>query len=123
MSTLPVAQIDFTPLHRIYGELRQALMSGKFEPGQKLASRKLAATLGTSDMPVLTVEANGKASKAVTVPHLTLADAKGRSIMIHAGGDNYFRPACASGRRWRAHRVRRCQIRIANGSSGTIGFW
>jgi Cu/Zn superoxide dismutase len=64
-------------------------MSGKFEPGQKLTSRKLAATLGTSDMPVLTVEANGKASKAVTVPHHTLADAKGRSIMIHAGGDNY----------------------------------
>jgi Cu-Zn family superoxide dismutase len=41
------------------------------------------------DMPVLTVEANGKASKAVTVPHLTLADAKGRSIIIHAGGDDY----------------------------------
>ena len=27
-------------------------MSGKFEPGQKLTSRKLAAALGTSDMPV-----------------------------------------------------------------------
>jgi hypothetical protein len=27
--------------------------------------------------------------KAVTVPHLTLADVKGRSIMIHVGGDNY----------------------------------
>ena len=53
MSTLPVAQIDFAPLHeRVYVELRQALMSGKFEPGQKLTSRKLAAALGTSDMPV-----------------------------------------------------------------------
>jgi superoxide dismutase, Cu-Zn family len=41
------------------------------------------------DMPVLTVEASGKATKAVTVPHLTLADAKGRAIVIHAGGDNY----------------------------------
>jgi Cu-Zn family superoxide dismutase len=40
-------------------------------------------------MPILTVEASGKATKAVTVPHLTLADAKSRSIMIHAGGDNY----------------------------------
>jgi Cu-Zn family superoxide dismutase len=39
-------------------------------------------------MPVLTVDASGKAIKAVTVPHLTLADVKGRSIMIHAGGDN-----------------------------------
>jgi Cu-Zn family superoxide dismutase len=41
------------------------------------------------DMPVLTVDASGNATKAVTVPHLTMADVKGRSIMIHAGGDNY----------------------------------
>ena len=41
------------------------------------------------DMPVLTVDASGKATEAVTVPHLTLAELKGRSIMIHAGGDNY----------------------------------
>lgn len=53
MSTLPVAQIDFAPLHeRVYTELRQALISGKLAPGQKLTSRKLAAALGTSDMPV-----------------------------------------------------------------------
>ena len=41
------------------------------------------------DMPVLTVDASGNATKAVAVPHLTVADVKGRSIMIHAGGDNY----------------------------------
>ena len=41
------------------------------------------------DMPLLTVDAGGKATKAVVVPHLTVADVKGRSIMIHAGGDNY----------------------------------
>jgi superoxide dismutase, Cu-Zn family len=41
------------------------------------------------DMPVLTVDASGEATKAVVVPHLTVADVKGRSIMIHAGGDNY----------------------------------
>jgi Cu-Zn family superoxide dismutase len=41
------------------------------------------------DMPVLTVDASGNATKAVTVPHLTMADVKGRSIMVHAGGDNY----------------------------------
>ena len=41
------------------------------------------------DMPVLTVDASGKATKAVTAPHLTVSDTKGRSIMIHAGGDNY----------------------------------
>ena len=41
------------------------------------------------DMPVLSVDASGKATKAVVVPHLTVADVKGRSIVIHAGGDNY----------------------------------
>ena len=52
-TTIPVGQIDFAPLHeRVYTELRQALISGKFPPGQKLTSRKLAASLGTSDMPV-----------------------------------------------------------------------
>ena len=49
------------------------------------------------DMPVLTVEASGKATKAVTVPHLTLADAKGRSIVIHAGCDNYSDQPAPSG--------------------------
>src|SRR5262249_17602810 len=50
---LKIAQIDFAPLHeRVYGELRNALITGKFTPGQKLTSRKLAAALGTSDMPV-----------------------------------------------------------------------
>src|SRR5215472_14514314 len=41
------------------------------------------------DMPVLTVDRRGNARKVVIVPHLTVADVKGRSIMIHAGGDNY----------------------------------
>jgi Cu-Zn family superoxide dismutase len=41
------------------------------------------------DMPVLTVDASGTATGAVVVPRLTVADVKGRSIVIHAGGDNY----------------------------------
>ena len=41
------------------------------------------------DMPVLTVDRRGNARKVVIVPHLTVADVKSRSIMIHAGGDNY----------------------------------
>ena len=54
------------------------------------------------DMPVLTVDASGKATKAVTAPHLTVSDVKGRSIMIHAGGDNYSdQPAPLGGGRAR----------------------
>jgi Cu-Zn family superoxide dismutase len=41
------------------------------------------------DMPVLTIDPSGNATEAVVVPHLTVADVKGRSMMIHAGGDNY----------------------------------
>jgi Cu-Zn family superoxide dismutase len=41
------------------------------------------------DLPTLTVGADGKATTAVTAPRLKMADVKGRSLMIHAGGDNY----------------------------------
>jgi len=41
------------------------------------------------DLPVLTVDADGRATKDVVAPHLKVSDVKGHSIMIHAGGDNY----------------------------------
>jgi Cu-Zn family superoxide dismutase len=41
------------------------------------------------DMPVLLVGANGSATQVVAVPRLKLADFRGRSLMIHAGGDNH----------------------------------
>jgi Cu-Zn family superoxide dismutase len=41
------------------------------------------------DLPALTVGADGTASTAVTAARLKMSDVKGRSIMIHAGGDNY----------------------------------
>jgi DNA-binding GntR family transcriptional regulator len=42
------------PHDRAYEEIRRALMAGQFEPGEKVGSRKLAAALGTSDVPVRT---------------------------------------------------------------------
>ena len=41
------------------------------------------------DLPVLTVGADGKATKTVVAPRLKTGDVRGRSLMIHAGGDNY----------------------------------
>jgi len=41
------------------------------------------------DLPVLSVGADGKASKSMTVANLKVADIKGRSLMIHEHGDNY----------------------------------
>jgi Cu-Zn family superoxide dismutase len=40
-------------------------------------------------LPVLVVDNRGDATEAVTAPHLTVAEIRGRSIMVHTGGDNY----------------------------------
>lgn len=41
------------------------------------------------DLPALYVDADGKASQPVLAPRLKLADLAGRSLMVHAGGDNH----------------------------------
>jgi Cu-Zn family superoxide dismutase len=41
------------------------------------------------DLPLLEVAADGTARVTLTAPRLTVADARGRALMIHAGGDNY----------------------------------
>ena len=41
------------------------------------------------DLPVLYVDAAGKATRSMYALRLTTADLTGRAIIIHAGGDNY----------------------------------
>lgn len=41
------------------------------------------------DLPALYVSEDGKAKNPVLAPRLRLADIKGRSLMIHAGGDTH----------------------------------
>jgi Cu-Zn family superoxide dismutase len=42
------------------------------------------------DLPVLEIGADGAANATLTAPHLKdVASLKGKSVMIHAGGDNY----------------------------------
>ncbi len=41
------------------------------------------------DLPTLMAGADGKAVTAVTAPRLKMANVMGRSLMIHAGGDNF----------------------------------
>ncbi|MES2141854.1 MAG: superoxide dismutase [Cu-Zn] SodC [Pseudomonadota bacterium] len=41
------------------------------------------------DLPALQVDGNGNATIPMVAPHLRLNDLKNRSLMIHAGGDNY----------------------------------
>ena len=41
------------------------------------------------DLPVLPVGDDGMGMAELTAPGLTVADARGKALMIHAGGDNY----------------------------------
>lgn len=58
MMSRPAANPAVVPLvvssmqDSVYNQIRDVLMRGGFSPGQKVSSRKLAARLGTSDMPV-----------------------------------------------------------------------
>jgi len=41
------------------------------------------------DLPPLYADADGNATLPVLAPRIKISDLKGRSLMIHAGGDNY----------------------------------
>jgi Cu-Zn family superoxide dismutase len=41
------------------------------------------------DLPALFVDATGRANNPVLAPRLKIADVKGRSLMVHEGGDNH----------------------------------
>jgi Cu-Zn family superoxide dismutase len=63
---------------------------GHYDPAHTKRHLGPLSTAGhRGDLPVLSVDSRGYASQAVTAPHLTVAQIRGRSIMIHAGGDNY----------------------------------
>ena len=49
------------------------------------------------DLPVLFVDAAGAAVGAVLAPRVRVSDLDGRSLIIHAGGDNYSDTPAASG--------------------------
>ena len=63
---------------------------GHYDPGHtKKHLGPLSTTGHRGDLPVLVVDSRGKAAEAITAPHLTVEQIRGRSIMIHADGDNY----------------------------------
>jgi Cu-Zn family superoxide dismutase len=50
------------------------------------------------DLPALYVDAAGAATNPVLAPRLKMADLKGRSLMVHVGGDNHSdHPAALGG--------------------------
>jgi len=63
---------------------------GHYDPAHTKKHLGPLSTAGhRGDLPVLVVDAQGNVTQTVTAPHLTAAEIRGRSVMIHAGGDNY----------------------------------
>jgi Cu-Zn family superoxide dismutase len=63
---------------------------GHYDPAHTKKHLGPLSTAGhRGDLPVLVVDSRGDATQPVKAPHLTVAEIRGRSIMIHAGGDNY----------------------------------
>ena len=70
-----LAPVETANLHQqVYAQLRQALMAGKFQPGEKLTLRGLAAAIGTSIMPARDAVLRLTAERALE-PH-------GRSVRV-----------------------------------------
>lgn len=81
------------------GKMVPALAAGgHYDPA---GAKKHGASWGDGhlgDLPALIVDADGRASYPVLAPRLKMADLKGRSLMVHAGGDNHAdQPAALGG--------------------------
>jgi Cu-Zn family superoxide dismutase len=72
------------------GKMTAGLAAGNhFDPGK---TGKHAGPYGDGhlgDLPPLFVDGDGTSTLPVLAPRLKVSDLKGRSLMIHAGGDNY----------------------------------
>ena len=82
------------------GQMTPGLAAGgHYDPG-KTGKHEGPHTDGghLGDLQALEVKADGTASGKLRAPRLKVADIRGRSVMIHAGGDNYSdQPAALGG--------------------------
>jgi superoxide dismutase, Cu-Zn family len=63
---------------------------GHYDPAHTKKHLGPLSTAGhRGDLPVLVVDSRGDATGTANAPHLSVEQIRGRSIMIHAGGDNY----------------------------------
>ncbi len=81
------------------GKMTPGLAAGShFDPGKTGKHLGPYGDGHLGDLPPLFVDANGTATLPVLAPRLEVKDLAGRSIMIHAGGDNYSdQPAALGG--------------------------
>ncbi|HXV13802.1 MAG TPA: superoxide dismutase [Cu-Zn] SodC [Candidatus Krumholzibacteria bacterium] len=81
------------------GKMMPGLAAGNhFDPGKTGKHLGPYGDGHLGDLPPLYVDADGAATLPVLAPRLKVADLKGRSLMIHAGGDNFSdQPAALGG--------------------------
>lgn len=78
------------PAHNDQGQMTAALgAGGHYDPDNTGRHAGPEGDGHKGDLPVLEVAADGTAQVTLSAPRLTVADARGRALMIHAGGDNY----------------------------------
>jgi Cu-Zn family superoxide dismutase len=72
------------------GKMVPALAAGgHFDPAKTGKHLGPYADGHLGDLPPLYVDAGGKSTLPVLAPRIKLSDLKGRSLMVHAGGDNF----------------------------------
>lgn len=72
------------------GKMGAALAAGGHYDPAKAGTHAGPGNKGhLGDLPFVTADANGVARQKLSAPGLTTKDIQGRSLMIHAGGDNY----------------------------------
>jgi Cu-Zn family superoxide dismutase len=90
-----------------FGNCGAKAKDGKLQPGEMAGphydpakTKKHAGPEGQGhkgDLPVLKVGADGTATEAVTAKRLTLGNLRGKSLVIHQGGDTYSEPPPSGG--------------------------
>ena len=64
---------------------------GHYDPQNKGSHRGPYSNMGhLGDLPILLVDAKGNSTMPLIAPHLKLSQIQGRSLIIHAGSDNYL---------------------------------
>jgi Cu-Zn family superoxide dismutase len=81
------------------GKMVAALAAGgHYDPQQSKRHDSPWGDGHLGDLPPLYVNADGSANQPVLAPRLKTADLAGRSLMVHAGGDNHAdHPAALGG--------------------------
>ena len=72
------------------GKMTAGIAAGEhYDPDGKKSHKGPEGIGHKGDLPALTASAQGKVDQLVTAPRLKLSDIRGRSLIIHEGGDTY----------------------------------